>query len=329
MKLIDKYIYAIGEKLPLKSRNEIKIELKSLLLDDIEAKYGKNPTVDQVTKAITDFGTPYSVAKRYSDDSPVISAGLSDIYFLILKIIVGAMSISFLTIFLVSLVTEGLKGSEVLKALLQLPLNIIEASVTGIGFLTLIFIALSRLFKDKKIDFDDDWNIKELENITIKKEDESKLESILAIVLIPIFLVIINIYPEIVVYLEDLFEKGPFTLGNRVNMEVFRGYIIIFSLLGVMQVIYQILKLKSQVKGRALYLYNIVISIFDIIVAVTILKTGNLFIYIGENRGLLSTSSNGIKILIIIGLIVSISELISKCVNYIKKEILANTIEGL
>lgn len=41
MKLLEQYIYAIGKKLPYKSRNEIKMELKSAFLDELEAKYGK------------------------------------------------------------------------------------------------------------------------------------------------------------------------------------------------------------------------------------------------------------------------------------------------
>ena len=85
MKDLDKYIYAIGQKLPIKGREETKKELKSLILDEIEAKYGENPTEDDILAFIQDFGAPVKVAKKYSDSKGVISDGLTDLYFLILN----------------------------------------------------------------------------------------------------------------------------------------------------------------------------------------------------------------------------------------------------
>ncbi len=321
MEIIDKYIYAIGQKLPIKSRNEIKKELNSLLLDDIEGKYGESPTEDQISTAITEFGTPGKVAKRYSGSTYVIEKGFTDIYFMILKIMVGAMSIAFFTIFVVSLFTQNPRGIEILREFIKFPINAIQASFSGIGVLTVIFIIISKLMKDREIDLEDDWNVKELEAITLTEEMESKVESIIAIVLIPIFIALINIYPEFLVFLENSFEKSGLVLGNRVNMDVFRNYIYIFSGLGILQVIYHIQLLRKEIKSRGLYIFDACTSIFDTVFVITILKAGTLFIYNGIDNGIFSTSTIGFKLIMLISLVTGIAELISKTVKYVKMEI--------
>lgn len=321
MEMIEKYIYAIGQKLPLKSRNEIKKELTSLLLDDIEDKFGENPTDEQITMAITEFGTPGKVAKQYSGVNYVIEKGFTDIYFMILKIMVGAMSIAFFTIFVVDLFTTNLSGIEIFKEFIKFPINAIQASISGIGVLTLIFILISKLMKDKEIDLEDDWTVKELEGITITDEVESKIESIIAIILIPIFIAFINIYPEVIVVLENTFEKSGLTLGNRINMDVFRNYIYIFSGLGLLQVVYHIILLRKGIKSKGLYLFEACSALFDTVFVITILKTGTLFIYNGLNNGIFTKSTIGFKLIMLISLVTGITELISIFIKYIKIEI--------
>lgn len=322
MELIDKYIYVIGQKLPLKSRDEIKKELTSLLLDNIEGKYGETPTEEQIISTIKEFGTPGKVAKRYSGSTHVIEEGFTDIYFMMLKIMIGAMAIAFFTIFIVNLFTTNPKGFDIFKELLKFPINTIQASFSGIGVLTVIFILISKILKDKEVDLEDDWSVVELESINLTEEIESKVESIVAIILIPIFIALINIYPDFLVFIEDQYQRSGLTLGNRIDMEVFRNYIYIFSGLGLLQVLYNIILLRKEVKTKILYIMDGFISLFDVVFAITILKIGTLFIYNGVNNGLFSTSSIGFKIFILISLVVGISELISKLIKYIKIEIL-------
>ncbi len=322
MILVDKYIYAIGQKLPLKSRNEIKTELKSLLLDEIEAKYGENPSEDNIKRAITEFGTPGSVAKKYSNSSSVIGSGFTDLYYLIMKIIVGALTIAFTTIFIVTLFTENPAGLDILKALVQVPLRVFQASLGGIGTLTIIFIIISRLCSDKEIDIESEWTIKELESINLTQEQESKIESIIALILIPVFIAFVILYPEFIQFLENSFEKSGLTLGNKVNMDVFKSFIPLFVLQGLLQIVYQIMLLKKEIKTKALYIFDASLSVFDLLVTITILKLGTMFIYAGGvNNGIFSYSTIGFKIFIVIGLFTGIGELLSKSIKYVKKEI--------
>lgn len=318
MKLLEQYIYAIGQYLPLKSRNEIKEDLRSQLLDEIDEKYGRDVSEDQIKELIEGFGTPREIAKRYTGERYVINSGLSDLYFMIAKIIVGAMGIAFFTIFVVSLFTENHQGMEIFKTFLQFPLNVIQASISGIGVLTLVFILISKLMKDAEVNLDDDWSTKELESIDLTPEQESKVEAIIAVILIPVCIVLIVSYPQIVQDLENLYLRSGLSLGNRVNMEVFKFYIPIFVIQGVLQVIYHIILLRKEVKTEGLYIFDGIISIVDVVISGVILAGGSLFIYTAGNTGLFSFSTIGIKLLIIIGLVTGIGELIGKVVKYSK-----------
>lgn len=318
MKLLEQYIYAIGQNLPLKSRNEIKDELRSQLLDEIDEKYGESVTEDQVKVLIEDFGTPRAVSKRYTGEKHVISSGLTDLYFMISKIIVGAMSIAFFTIFVVTMFTENPQGMDILKTFMKFPLSVIQASISGIGVLTLIFILISKLMSDAEVNLDDDWSVKELEGIDLTPEQESRVEAIIAVVLIPVFMVLIISYPHIIQDLENLYLRSGLSLGNRVNMEVFMFYIPIFVIQGILQVVYHIILLRKEVKTEGLYLFDGIISLVDVVVSGIILAGGSLFIYTVENSGLFSFSTIGIKLIIIIGFVAGIGELIGKVVKYSK-----------
>ncbi|MBN2617478.1 MAG: hypothetical protein JXR64_04105 [Spirochaetales bacterium] len=319
MLLLDKYIYAIGQKLPLKNRKEIQLELESLLLDEIEATYGENPTEEDIKKAITSFGSPWKVAKEYGNNQDVISPGFTDLFFIISKIIVGALSVAFVTIFIVGLFTKNPSGLELFKEFIKVPFNIIQASISGIGFLTIIFIILSRVFRNKVIDIDEDWTIKELETINLSPEQESKIEAVIAIVLIPIFTALIVLYPEIIQNLENLFEKSTLTLGNKINLEVFKTFIPVFVVQGILEVSYHVALLKKEIKTRSFYIFELAIAIIGLIVTVVILQNKDMFIYKnGIDAGLFTHSTIGFKVFVLVGLISGIGELISKIIKLIK-----------
>ena len=105
-------------------------------------------------------------------------------------------------------------------------------------------------------------------------------------------------------------------------MDVFKSFIPLFVLQGLLQIVYQIMLLKKEIKTKALYIFDASLSVFDLLVTITILKLGTMFIYAGGvNNGIFSYSTIGFKIFIVIGLFTGIGELLSKSIKYVKKEI--------
>jgi len=278
MKIIDQYIYAIGQKLPMRGREDVKQELKSLLLDDIEAKYGENPTENQLNEAVTAFGSPGKVAKKYSGDRLVIGSGFTDLYFMIFKILIFAMTITSFTIFMIALFTENLTGMAIVKELGKMVLNIYDMSLGGIAVMTIVFIIITRFMKESKVDLEDDWTPKELKGIPLGEEVESKIESFISIFFIMIFIVIINFFPRLINLAESSFEKSGILLASKVNLEQFSLYAILMTIVWIAELVYHLLILKYAVKTKALKVYNTILNLCSMIILIFMVTDSNLFV---------------------------------------------------
>lgn len=313
MKIIDQYIYAIGQKLPMRGREDVKKELTSLLLDEIEEKYGENPSEEQINQAITDFGTPGKVAKRYSGDRLVISSGFTDLYFLIFKIMIFAMAVAFTTIFFVKLFTENMTGTMLLKEIGNIVLNTWNTSIAGIGVLTIIFIIITRFVKESQVDLEDDWTPKELKGIPLGEEAESKIESFISIFFLLLILSIINFFPQLLNFAEVSFEKSGMILGNRINLERFTIYAVLMSLVWITEIIYHILVLKIAVKTKALKTMQFITDIVAIIILGFMIADSSLFVTNPE-----ATMPNfvGFKAIFILILCISSIELLVQVIKW-------------
>lgn len=317
MNLIDNYIYLIGKKLPLKGREDIKKELHSILLDNLEQKYGDSPTEEEVKSIIRDFGSPTEVAKKYSINKGPISPEYRDIYFLILKLVAGAMCIAFTTVFAVSLFTGNSEGTSILKRVLQIPLNALSGTLTATGVITFIFIIITNLGKKINFGLDDDWIDCELESVEIGDLSESKAEKIATLLLLFLCIIIVNFFPSVLVFFEDLFQKSGILLSHRINLEVFRVYALLISLTAVAEIAYYLILIKTDTKTPALRLYHSLISLADVVLFIVMLNSSALFILTESG----TNSLIGYKLILLINIIVSSIEMLTGLGKIAKKRI--------
>ncbi len=309
MNLIDKYIYAIGEKLPVGSREEIKKELKSLLLDELEISYGPTPTDEQIEKVIYEFGSPTQVAQRYKNNNPLIASKFTEIYLMISKIIIFAMTVAFFVIFVINFLKNDFLSTNTLNEVFKLIKNIITSSFTGIGVLTIIFMAISKYLADKNIDFNSEWSIKDLDCIEKEEVKVSKVGLSFEIFFSLVFLALINFMPSIVSSLENLFELSGLSLGHHINPIVFEKYLIFIAFIVIVEIIENIIFLINK---DAKYL-----SLLTVFVA--ILNIGVLFSMIVDNSLYLNYKNVlGIQLIFIIVAVTTFAELISNSYKFIK-----------
>ena len=102
MELLDRYIYDVGRRLPAKQREDIEKELKSLLLDALEARTGgAEPTEADMAAVLKEFGSPEEVAARYAGERYVIGPRLYPTYRMVLGIGSGALALGlFISVFI-------------------------------------------------------------------------------------------------------------------------------------------------------------------------------------------------------------------------------------
>ncbi len=259
MKIVEQYLRAVGSKLPWKSRKDITEELRSLLMDQIDAEYGADPSDAEVKEIITKFGSPGQAAARYKSDRQVILPGLAELYFMIMAIMAGAMLLAFTTVFIVEALQGMPEGRTLAKGILMIFANAFGAWLSGVGGLTLVFIVLSRFVRNT-IDIDEGWTVDDLKDIQVDKKLESKAELIFSIVFLFIFIALMNLYPSIVTLAENLFSRSGLPLGHRIVIEMFRRYIGFLTILWAGGIISGLLVLQKGEKGKGLMLGEMALS---------------------------------------------------------------------
>lgn len=277
MQLIEKYIYAIGLKLPIDVREEIKLELKSLLLDEIEASYGENPTVDNVKKVIMEFGSPSEVASRYKNKNVVIDGKYTNLFFMIIKIIIFAMAVSFSVIFIIDLLTQTLTPINVLKSFLKLLSNILSASFGGIGALTLTFMLITRFSAEFDASLNEPWSIADLDNIKLEEDKKSKVSLYVEIFCSVIFIALIQKMPSIISYLESLVDKTGLNLGHYINPVVFKQYLVYIAFILVLEILANVVELVVE-NSKFLDILSLITKVLNIALVFAMVFDSTLYL---------------------------------------------------
>jgi hypothetical protein len=309
MKLIEQYIYAIGKYLPYNSRKDIKKELYASLLDEIEATYGENPTQKELEAAITAYGTPRQVANRYKENNLVIGSGYTDLFFFISKLIIFALSIAFTIIFVIGLLEGDLTPNKIIVDIARTIARIIGASLSAIAWVGIGFIILTRLNNDHHIDLEDDWTPKDLADIHIGPEGESKIESGLSIFFILVFIVIINTMPFLPSIAENAFGISGL-LGHSLNIDLFKIYLIPLSALWFGEIIYHILNLLYGTQTKKMVLFDLLIEILSATLLFRMVFNPALYLNY--------TSLVGFRAIILLVAIIGVIESIGKAIKFIK-----------
>lgn len=303
MKLLEKYIYAIGMHLPYKNRQDIKEELKSLLLDQIETEYGTEPTAAQIEKVITEFGSPREVANRYTENRYVIGMGYYDLYFMIMKIIAGALTIAFVVVFAVELLAEQPEGLALVSAILSVPVRICSAFIGSVGGLTLVFIMMTRYGRENVINLDENWTTKELDQIQIGNQKVSLPGIIIELFFSTVFIVLLNAYPQVVTLAENAFSVG-IPVQHTINIQVFSMYVLAMTFLYLVDVVYDLILLKTREITKRLRLFLVTKEMASIALFGVMLSDDKLYL---QDNGLL-----GFKVIFIIILVVAIVEVLAE-----------------
>jgi len=310
MKLIDQYLYTINKKLPYDSRKEITLELKSLLMDDLESKYGEAPSEEEIKEVISSYGSPSKVANQYNPHRSVIGTGFTDLYFFIAKIILLGLSIAFLTIYIVDIFENGLTLNYLALGFAKLLINIGSAIVPGIGVLTLVFIVLTKLYKEEIIDLDENWTPNNLKDIQVSPKVNSLFESLFTIVFTSFALILLNAVPYFISIGEKLFEITGITLGHHIDIDRFKFYLIFISIAWIGQIIYHILILFNGRKTKNMSILEFVVEGFNFLLLVIMVRDMSMY----TNY----TSLLGFRAIFSLVAIISFFELFSLGFKYMK-----------
>jgi hypothetical protein len=141
MDLLDRYLQAVKKHLPWQRQDDIIAELRANLeaqLEDKEAGLGRPLTTGEAEDWLKQIGPPRQVAAHYQPQRYLIGPTLFPTYWLVLKTVLFCLTIIFVIVSALQFAVEVPSGIALLRAVLRVPVVLIEAAV----WVTLIFAAM-------------------------------------------------------------------------------------------------------------------------------------------------------------------------------------------
>ncbi|MEE8355668.1 MAG: hypothetical protein V3R33_00025 [Anaerolineales bacterium] len=190
MSLIDRYIQEVGRHLPRKNRADIKAELRSSMVDNLEDRYGSDPTESQVADFLKEFRKPREVAASYFPEGQyLIGPSLYPLFRMIAWIVVSAVVGAQILAWGIAMLVAGESFST-----LEIFGSLVNSIPVSLGWLLITFIILQRF--DVKPDLDDEpWDPQSLPQIN-EDEDIKRGELIFGLVFSILILVLVTFFPQ-------------------------------------------------------------------------------------------------------------------------------------
>lgn len=203
--LIERYIYAVTKRLPLKIREDVKKELNTIIDDMLEERCGDiKPNEKDIKVVLTELGTPSELSLKYSPDSGKQLIGGT--YFPAYKLILTIVLISIAGGLVIAESIATIVGDVVwYEALFNWFGSIIAALACGFTVVTIIFAVFERKGIAVKLSND---SLDELPPVPLKNQEIKKSECIIGMVFTILFGVYFIAMPGLVYFSMDGIRFG-------------------------------------------------------------------------------------------------------------------------
>ena len=190
MNLIDRYVHEVGRHLPRKTRPDIQAELRSLLIDALEDRVGREPAEAEVIELLKEFGAPKQVAASYYPEGQyLIGPALYPLFRLVAGIVLAAVLGAQLLAWGVTYFI-----AQDLIAPLEALGGLWNSIPSSLGMVVIVF-AILQWFEVRPETEGEPWNPESLPEIN-EAETVKRGERVFGIVIGIIILVVLVFFPE-------------------------------------------------------------------------------------------------------------------------------------
>lgn len=279
MNLIDRYIYAVGQYLPMDIRDDILEELRTNIEDMLPGNYTEKDAYEVLEK----LGSPMKLANEYNPQRKyLIGPGYFDKYISILKIVVGICVIVFTSIstinFIVgrgpinltdvivgvftSAITGGLVGAVQAMFWVTMIFAILETSGVELGHIPLKGRA---------------WTPDSLAGLNVNdKMQISRGQTIFTMITTIIFTGLLYLQPQLIaVYTKA--DNGSINIIPLFHAERLKAYMIFIFILAIFQLSISVWKYISRNWTRPLIILNGLNNILMSLLLVIMVSDNQLF----------------------------------------------------
>ncbi len=258
MEMVNRYIYAVTQKLPQAQRKDIADELRGLIEDILEERVGKgNMKESDVEEVLLELGNPRELADKYRGAKKyLIGPELFDSYVLILKIVLIVVSASIGVGFLIQTILDPI---SILDYFIDMIVSLVTALPMAFAWTTFGFAA-GELFggiKQKDL-LGKEWKPSDLPPIPDEKRQIKRGESIVGIIFYAIFIVFLSFssdYFGIWVFHDEFTGVVPF-----LNEQTYGLYLLFIILIFGFGILKECLKLVIGKWTYKLTIYTIIVN---------------------------------------------------------------------
>jgi hypothetical protein len=236
MEIIERYVYAVTNRLPSNQREDVEKELKSLIDDMLSGRSGgEKPTLKEVEAVLLELGEPSRLADRYRGARRyLIGPENFDTYLMLLKIVGAAVTFGLTLALVIGYIVDP--PQHLLEALGHYVSTMLSALAGVFAWLTIVFALLehygvntSDLAKEKQ------WRPADLPQVPAKAALIRPLEPILGIVFTVLFIILLNAASQLI----GIYSVGEdvVTVTPLLNREVFKLYLPYFNVLLILVIV--------------------------------------------------------------------------------------------
>ena len=263
--LIDRYVYDVTRRLPSAQREDIDRELRGLI-EDMLAQRSADPTQYDVEEVLKELGRPSELAAKYRGTTRyLIGPELFDTYFLVLKIVMGAVALGIAISLIVGMFAN--LEQNIFAAIGTFFATVISEVIQAFAWVTVVFALIERFaLKSGKWKMDA-WEPADLPEIPQDKTRINPGGPIVGIVFAIIGLFIFNAVPHVlsIYVLGDPMVKIPVF-----DLDVLRSMILLVDIIICLSILKEAFRLISGRYTLRLAAVAAVINIAAVVLMITV-----------------------------------------------------------
>ena len=138
---LERYERTLGHHLPLKGRKDVRREIHSHLMDDLEERFGEK-IVDEVAmkEYLQDLGSPRRKAAVYREETVLIPASLFPLFRMVTGIVLLVLTVVLLATQTIEMAAQGFSFLAVAKLIAET----LSALIHTLGVLVIVFFILQK-----------------------------------------------------------------------------------------------------------------------------------------------------------------------------------------
>ncbi len=226
--ITDRYVYDVTRRLPAAQRPDIKKELSGLIEDMLSDRCpGGEPSDIDIDAVLRELGRPSKLAAKYRGvERHLIGPEFFDIYFLLLKIVLGAVALGITVALVVGFISSP--PENVFGFIVEYIVSVLNAMLIAFAWITIIFFLVQRFASKSAILKEAEWKPEDLPAVPAKKARIEKSEPIIGIVFFVIILILFNAVPKIFGIHVFLGKQEPIYFFN---MDVLKASLILINII--------------------------------------------------------------------------------------------------